>query len=447
MKRVVITGVGMITPVGHTVDTTWKALLDGVNGITRITRYDTTEHRAKLAAEVKNFNPDDYFDKMESRKLDLYAQYGIVSANEAVKDSGLVSHLNGNSSTSNINAERFGVYMGTGVGGFNTITGACDTLRERGCSRISAALVPMIISNIAGAHIAIKHGCRGPNHAIVTACATGAHCIGEAFLAIRHGYADAIIAGGAEASINPLAMAGFANMMALSTSDNPDEGSLPFDKRRAGFVMGEGAGAMVLEEYEHAKKRGAKIYAEITGYGNTCDAHHITAPDPNAEGLVRALTHALQGEFPFLGKGCTPTAGGVGLYPSIYYNAHGTGTELNDRAETLALKTLFGENAKKIAISSTKSMTGHLLGATGAVEAIVAVKSLETGFVPPTINLHAPDPELDLDYVPLVCRKVNPEIAISANLGFGGHNAVLVFKKHAPEKPNWKKNLFTRGRD
>ena len=403
MRRVVVTGLGAVTPLGLDVKTTWAAMLAGINGIAPITRYDTTEHKTKLAAEVKGFDAEKHFDRMEARKLDLFSQYAIVAATEAVKDSGIV-----------VAPEKFGVYVGSGVGGINTTAAACDTFREKGSGRISAALVPMIIANIAAAHIAIKFNCKGMNLPIVTACATGAHSIGEAFIAIKAGTADAIIAGGTEACINPIAMAGFANMMALSPSSDPNAASLPFDKRRNGFVMGEGAGILVLEEYEHAKARGAKIYCEVVGYGNTCDAFHITAPEANADGLVRALRAAVE-------------MAGVKDSEKIYFNAHGTGTELNDKAETFAIKQVFGN--KSFPVSSTKSMTGHMIGATGAVEAIAAIKALTDGKIPPTINLEVADHECDLDFVPRNMRKYKADVAVSTNLGFGGHNAALVFRR------------------
>jgi 3-oxoacyl-[acyl-carrier-protein] synthase II len=408
MRKVVITGLGAVTPIGLTAAETWKNMLAGVNGIGPISRYDTAVHRAKLAAEVKGFDPDKFFDKLEVRKLDLYTQYAIVAAAEAVADSGIEGK---------IVPERFGAYVGSGVGGFITMANGQDTLRDKGPSRIAAATVPMMISNIASAHIAIRHKAKGPSVPIVTACATGSHSIGEAFLAIRNGMADAAIAGGAEAAINPLSMAAFSNMMALSTSADPDAASLPFDARRGGFVMGEGAGILVLEEYEHAKARGAKIYCELAGYGNTCDAYHITAPEPTAEGFIRMLKMAID-------------MAGVKSDDKIYINAHGTGTPLNDKTETFAIKAVFGEGrAKDIPCSSTKSMTGHMLGATGGVEAIAAVLALRDGALPPTINLKNADPECDLDYVPNVMRKYSADIAISTNLGFGGHNAGLVFRK------------------
>jgi len=404
MKRVVVTGLGCVTPLGLDVNTTWAGMIAGENAIGPITRFDTTDHKAKLAAEIKNWAAENYFSKMEARKLDLFSQFGIVASKEAIEDSGIAD---------NVDKDRFGVYLGSGVGGLNTMVDACMTIGETGGARVSAATIPMLIGNILSAHVAIRYGARGPTLPIVTACATGAHAIGEAYLAIQAGRADAIIAGGSEACINQMAMGGFANMMALSTETDPNAASLPFDKRRKGFVMGEGAGAVVLEEYEHAKKRGAKIYCEVIGYGNTCDAYHITAPEPNADGLIRALRLAV-GEIKDTDK--------------IYFNAHGTGTELNDKAETHAIKQVFAK-PYDIAISSTKSMTGHMLGAAGVVESIAAIKALQTGTIPPTINLNEPDPELDLDYTPNKARRLDVNVAINTNLGFGGHNVALVFKK------------------
>jgi len=414
MHRVVVTGVGALTPLGSDVKSMWKAMLEGRNGIAPISRFDTSDYKAKLAGEIKNYDPEKYFERMEARKLDLYTQYGLIAAAEAMADSGLVAISDG--VVGNIKAERLGVYVGSGVGGLNTMTSAQDTLREKGPARVSAATVPMMISNIAAAHLAIKYKAKGVNVPIVTACATGANSIGEAFLAIRGGAADAIITGGAEACVNQLAIAAFSNMLAMSVSTDPNAASLPFDKRRGGFVLGEGAGMLVLEEYEHAKARKAKIYCEIVGYGNTCDAFHITAPEANADGYIRALKAAAE-------------MADLAEDEKIYYNAHGTGTDLNDKAETLAIKTVFAKKAKLIPISSTKSMTGHMLGATGAVEALVCVKALETDSIPPTINLKQSDPECDLDYVPNKMRKYNADVAISANSGFGGHNAVLIFRR------------------
>ena len=421
MKRVVITGMGAVTPLGLDVRSTFDNMLKGVNGIGPITRFDLTGHKARLAAEIKDFPTEKYFERMEARKLDLFSQYGIAAAIEAMNDTGLVAKEELDESTEatvspNINPERLGVYVGSGVGGLGTLDEQYGVMIEKGVGRISAATIPMLIGNILTAHIAIKYNAKGVNLPVVTACATGSHAIGEAFLAIRSGMADAIIAGGSEACINKLAIASFANMMALSLSDDPNAASLPFDARRKGFVMGEGAGILVLEEYEHAKARGANIYCEVVGYGNTCDAYHITAPMPCADGLIRAIKMAMG-------------QGGIKGDEKVYFNAHGTGTEFNDKAETIAIKNAFGDRAKDVVISSTKSMTGHMLGAAGAVEAIVAIKTLMDGKIPPTINLNEKCADCDLDYTPNKMREFAPDVAMSTNLGFGGHNVALVFKK------------------
>jgi 3-oxoacyl-[acyl-carrier-protein] synthase II len=398
---------GAVTPIGNNVADFWQSLTDGKHGFAPITRFDTTDFKVKLAAEVKNFDTDKYFDKLEARKLDPYTQFALAAAAEAMDDSGIIN---------NIASERLGVYVGSGIGGIQSLLNNYDTMRDRGSSRVSAAVIPMVISNIAAGQIAIKYNARGPVLPIVTACASATHEIGEAFFAIQSGRADAILAGGAEASINNLLMAGFSSAQALSTSDDPNAALLPFDARRAGFVMGEGAGMLVLEEYQHAKNRNAKIYCEMVAYSNTCDAHHITAPSPDADGCIRMIREAI-------------TMADIQDTEQIYFNAHGTGTLLNDKTETLALKSVFGEGAHKIAISSTKSMHGHMMGATGAVEAIASIKTLTDGIIPPTINLSEPDPDCDLNYTPNAARKLQPDIAMTENLGFGGHNAVLVFRK------------------
>jgi len=408
MKRVVVTGLGAITPIGNDVESLWASLIKGVNGIGPITKFDATDFKVKIAAEVKNFPTEKYFDKSDVRKLELFAQYALAAAAEAIEDSGIIGK---------VDPHRFGVYVGSGIGGMPSFMEATLKLNGPGPSRVSALLITLMISNIAGGHIAIKYNAKGPNLPIVTACATGTHSIGEAFLAIQAGRADAIIAGGTDATINGLAIAGFTNCMALSAANDINASSIPFDKRREGFVMGEGSGVLILEEYEHAKSRGAKIYAEIVGYANTCDAYHVTAPSPEAEGCIKMLQLAID-----MSK--------LKDTEKIYINAHGTGTQLNDKAETLAIKTVFGETkAKTIPISSTKSMTGHLLGAAGAVEAIAAIKVLNKNIVPPTINLNEPDPECDLDYVPHKARKYEADATISLSLGFGGHNAVLIFRR------------------
>lgn len=408
IRRVVVTGMGAITPVGNDVKTLWHSLTHGIHGIAPITRFDTTDHKAKLAAEVKNFDPRAYMEKSEALRSDLYAQYALAAACQAVEDSGLIGTLP---------PERIGVYFGSGIGGIQTFETEHTKMIERGPRRVSPLFVPMMISNMASGMIAIRFNCRGAAMPSVTACASGSNAIGEALRAIRHGYADAIIAGGSEASICPMAIAGFTNMQALSTATDPDSASLPFDKRRGGFVIGEGAGALVLEEYEHAVTRGATIYAELCGYGSTCDAHHITAPLPDARGGAHAMADALK-------------EAGYNENERLYVNAHGTGTPLNDSAETLAVKSALGEEAARSAyISSTKSMTGHLLGAAGAVEAIACVLALREGIIPPTINLLEPDPACDLNCVPNQAIHAQVDLALSNSLGFGGHNACLAFRK------------------
>lgn len=409
MFRVAVTGMGVITPVGNDIETFWSNAKNAVCGVGKISRFDASGLKVSLDAEVKDFNPKQYYDSMqEIRRSDLFMQYAMAAAKQAVEQSGILS--------SDINQERLGVYIGSGIGGIGTTIREHDRLNEKGPDMVSPFFVPMMIGNMAAGSVAIRFGAKGPTLPVITACATSTHTIGEAYRAIRHGYADAIIAGGSEASINALAMAGFVSCQALSLSENPDEGSLPFDRRRGGFVMGEGAGILVLEEYEHAKKRGATIYAEVTGYGNTCDAYHITAPDPSGSGAVRAIRMAV-------------SESGIGDDDTVYVNAHGTGTHLNDVMETKALREVFGKQAEKLHISSTKSVTGHMLGATGAVEAIASVLALNEGTVPPTANYREPDPECDLNYTPNVAVKADLTCAISTSLGFGGHNACIAFRK------------------
>ena len=407
-RRVVVTGMGCVTPLGNDLPTTWRNLVDGKNGIGPITKFDTTDFKAKLAAEVRDFDPKLYMEKPQILHSDLYAQLAMAAAVQAMEDSGIAGTVPG---------ERMGVYIGTGIGGIQTFETEHSKLLNKGPRRVSAYFIPMMIANIASSMIAIRYGCMGPAMPAVTACASGSNAIGEALRVVRHGYADAMICGGAEATVTPLAAAGFCNMQALSTSEDPDAASLPFDARRSGFVMGEGSGVLILEEYEHAKARGAKIYGEICGYGSTNDAYHITAPHPEGVGGARAMADALR------------EAGYTGS-ELVYVNAHGTGTHLNDAIETMALKKAFGEElARKLLISSTKSMTGHMLGAAGAVEAIVSLKALEDGVVPPTINLREADPACDLDYVPGTARTAPVTLALSNSLGFGGHNACLTFRK------------------
>ncbi|MCD7775860.1 MAG: beta-ketoacyl-ACP synthase II, partial [Firmicutes bacterium] len=407
-RRVVVTGMGAVSPVGVGVGTVWDSLVSGKNGIGKITAFDTSEYKTSVAAEVKDFNPRDFMERSDVLKSDRYAQFGIAASVEAVEDSGIIGK---------VEPERIAVYLGSGIGGIITHGEEYKKLMERGAKRISPYFIPMMIPNMAAGMVAIRYNCQGPAMPSVTACASGSNAIGEALRLIRHGYADAAITGGAEAPITPLAAAGFGNMQALSPADDPEEASLPFDARRRGFVMGEGSAVLVLEEMQHAIARGAKIYGEVTGYGSTCDAYHITAPRPDAKGGADAMKAALD-ESAY-------TVGDV-----VYVNAHGTGTPMNDKVETLAIKKSLGEDAARAAyISSTKSMTGHMLGAAGAIEALVCLKVLESGIIPPTINLNVPDPECDLNYVPNTAVKADITLALSNSLGFGGHNACLAFRK------------------
>ncbi len=407
-RRVVVTGLGAITPIGNSVDEAWNAMAAGKCGIGEITYFNTENYKAKLDAEVKDFNARDWMEKADTLRSDRNAQFAIASAVQAMADSGIEG---------TIDPERLAVYFGSGIGGIQTFTAEMDKLRSRGPGRVSPYFVPMMIANMAAGMIAIRFNCQNAALPAVTACASGSNAIGEAVRAIRHGYADAAISGGTEAAITEPGVAGFINMQALSIATDPNAASLPFDRRRAGFVIGEGAAALILEEYEHAVKRGAKIYGEICGYGSTCDAYHITAPRPDADGGRRAMVEAMK-------------EAGYKAGESVYINAHGTGTPLNDKGETLAIKGALGEEeARKAVISSTKSMTGHMLGAAGAIEAIACLKALETGIIPPTINLLEPDPECDLDYVPNTAREKRIDIALSNSLGFGGHNACLAFRR------------------
>lgn len=410
LKRVVVTGMGAITPLGNSVKETWEGMLEGRNGIGPITSFDTTNYKAKLAGEVKNFDPLRYMEKAETLRTDRYAQFAVAAADEAVNESGI---------RGSVDPERFAVYFGAGIGGITTFETEHTKLMEKGARRVSPLFVPMMIANMAAGLIAIRYDCRGAAMPAVTACASGSNAIGEAMRLIRHGYADAVITGGAEAAICPSAIAGFVNMQALSTSEDPDAASLPFDKRRGGFVMAEGAVALVLEEYEHAKARGAKIYGEVCGYGATCDAYHITAPHPEGRGGAQAMKDAMR-------------EAGYSEKDTVYINAHGTGTPMNDKTETGAIKSALGEKAYEAYVSSTKSMTGHMLGAAGAVEAMACLLTLENGIVPPTINLRESDPECDLNYVPNKAVKADVDLALSNSLGFGGHNACLAFRKVQP---------------
>ena len=406
-RRVVVTGLGAVSPVGNDIETMWKNMLDGVCGIEEITAFDTSDLKVHIAGTVKDFEPEKYFEKREAKKLDIYCQYALAAAQQAVDDSGIMG---------NIDENRFGVYIGAGIGGLNTFVNNTLGLDHGGPRKVSPFFIPMMIGNIATGNAAIRFNAKGVTLSVMSACATGTNSIGEAFHAVKDGYADAIIAGGAEAVVAPLTIAGFQNMKALSTNPDPKKASRPFDKDRDGFVMGEGAGILILEEYEHAKARGAKIYAEFAGYGNTCDAHHVTAPDPEGAGLARAIKIAFD-------------EANVPEDAQIYINAHGTSTHLNDLTETMAFKSALGDKAYDASISSTKSMTGHMLGASGAIEAIAAVKAIDDGMIPPTINLDEPDEGLDLDYTPKTAKKRDVNVAASTNLGFGGHDACVVFKK------------------
>ena len=408
-RRVVITGLGAITPLGNNVEEFWKGIKEGKCGIDQITKFDASEFKVKLAAEVKGYNPEDYFDRREAKRLDLFSQYAMVASREAWKDSGLDKETE--------NMERVGVIVGSGIGGIQTIETENRKCNEKGPDRVSPMYIPMGILNMATGNVAIDIGAKGESMAMVTACASGTHCIGESFRMIKHGYQDVVLAGGTEAGITPLSIAGFTNIKALTKAEDKNRASIPFDKERSGFVMAEGAGVVVLEEYEHAKARGAKIYAEIVGYGATSDAYHITSPAPGGEGGARAMKVAME-------------EAGIKPEEVTYINAHGTSTHLNDSCETSAIKTAFGEAAKKVMVSSTKGNTGHLLGAAGGVEAVICAKSVEQGFVPATINYKVPDEECDLDIVPNEGRNVDVKYAMSNSLGFGGHNASILLKKY-----------------
>ena len=409
-RRVVITGMGALTPVGNNVEETWENLKKGKCGIDEITRFDTSNFKVKLAGELKNFNEEEYLDSKQCRKLDKFSKYAMIAAREAWKDSGLDRETE--------NMERVGTIVGSGIGGIETIEEENAKLIHKGPDRISPLYIPTGIVNMATGNVAIDLGTKGESIAIVTACATGTHCIGESYRIIKHGYQDIIVAGGTEASITPSAIAGFANARALSKATDKNRASIPFDKERNGFVMGEGAGVLILEELEHAKKRGAKIYAELVGYAATSDAYHITSPLPDGEGGARAMKRAIEDAK-------------VNPEDVTYINAHGTSTPLNDSCETKAIKSALGEEvAKKVLVSSTKSSTGHLLGAAGAVEAIICAKSIKDSFVPATINYVVPDEDCDLDIVPNEGRNIEVNCAMSNSLGFGGHNATIVLKKY-----------------
>jgi|UPI0003B56201 3-oxoacyl-[acyl-carrier-protein] synthase II len=410
-KRVVITGLGIISPLGNDVNTFWNHLIAGKSGVGNITHFDTTDYAVKIAAEVKDFDPLNYIDKKEARRMDRFVQFAVAAAKEALKHAEL--------DMDKVDANRVGVYVGSGIGGLSTLENQHQVLMERGPRRVSPFFVPMMIANMSSGMVSIHTGAKGPNSAAISACATGTHCVGDSFKMLQRGDADVMLAGGTEATILPMAIAGFSAMGALSSrNDDPQKASRPFDRDRDGFVMGEGAAVLVLETLEHAQKRGANIIAEVVGYGMTADAYHITSPDPQGDGAKRSMEMALSD---------------AGLKPEDidYINAHGTSTDINDKFETMAIKAAFGEHAHKLAISSTKSMMGHLLGAAGAIEAAVLALTLKEQIIPPTINLENPDPECDLDYVPNEARKARVRAAISNSLGFGGHNATICIKEFA----------------
>ena len=408
-RRVVITGLGAITPIGKNVDEFWKGIKEGKCGIDEITLMDTTNQKVKLAAEVKDYNPEDYMDKRTAKRIDRFSQFAIIAAKEAMADSGITPE--------NTDMTRVGVAVSSGIGGLQTIEAQNEVAIKKGVDRISPMFIPMSIVNMAAGNVSIETGAKGESFAMVTACATGTHSIGESYRIIKHGYQDAIIAGGTEASITPTGISGFANLKALSQATDKTRASIPFDKERSGFVMGEGAGILILEELEHAKKRGAKIYAEIVGYAATSDAYHITSPAPNGEGGARAMENAMKD---------------AKIKPEdiTYINAHGTSTHLNDSGETMAIKTAFGDACKNVMVSSTKSNTAHMLGAAGGIEAIVCAKAIQDSFVPPTINYKVPDEECDLDIVPNKGRNMEVKYAMSNSLGFGGHNSTIILKKY-----------------
>lgn len=408
-RRVVVTGVGSVTPVGNDAATAWQNVLAGKSGVDTMTRLDPEQFSASVAAEVKDFDIEKYVERKEARKMDRFTHYALAAALMAVEDANLKIEEH--------NANRIGVWIGSGIGGLETLENQFEIFQKRGYRRVSPFFVPMMIPDMATGQVSIYLGAKGVNSCTVTACATGTNSIGDAFKVIQRGDADAMITGGAEAPITKMSYAGFCANTALTTNPDPKTASRPFDSNRDGFVMGEGAGIVVLEELEHALKRGAKIYAEVVGYGSTGDAHHITAPAPGGEGGVRSMKMAIED-------------GGLSPEDIDYINAHGTSTEYNDKFETMAVKEVFGDHASKLAISSTKSMTGHLLGAAGGVEAIFTVLAIKDGILPPTINYETPDPDCDLDYVPNEARKAVVNAAISNSLGFGGHNATLAFKKY-----------------
>lgn len=411
-KRVVITGLGAITPIGNTLSEYWEGLLSGRNGIGAISLFDPSRHDCRIAGEVKGYNPHDYMDRKDAKRMDRFAQFAVSASKQALRDAQFVIN--------ELNAEQVGAIIGTGIGGLKVLEDQQEIYLTKGPDRCSPFMIPMMIANMAAGLTAIHTGAKGPNSCAVTACAAGSNAIGDAFRLIQRGYAQAMICGGTEAAITPLSFAGFAAARALSTrNDDPAHASRPFDRDRDGFVMGEGAGILILEELEHALSRGAKIYAEIVGYGMTCDAYHMTSPVPGGEGAARAMELCL--------KDAALTPDRV-----TYINAHGTSTAANDVTETAAIKKVLGESAYKVAISSTKSMTGHLLGGSGGIEAVATVMAVANDQIPPTINLENPDPQCDLDYVPGTSRSQRVEVALSNSFGFGGHNVTLAFKKYVP---------------
>lgn len=411
-NRVVITGLGVISPVGTGKDVFWKSLLEGKNGIDKITRFDASEYKSQIAGEVKDFDPADYMDKKEAKRIDRYAQFAVAAAKMAVEDAKLDLEAE--------DCDRIGTFVGSGIGGIETMHGQYQKLFEKGPSKISPFFIPMMIANMASGHVSIALGLRGPSSCVVTACATGTNNIGDAFRVLQRGEADVMVAGGTEASISEAAVAGFCSMKALCSdhNDDPAHASRPFDANRSGFIMGEGAGIVVLETLEHAEKRGAHIYAEIVGYASNNDAYHITSPAPNGEVAAKCMAKAL-------------ADAGLEAAEVDYINAHGTSTHLNDETETQAIKAVWGEHAKDVSVSSIKSMTGHLLGAAGGIECITTALSVENDMLPPTINYETPDEGLDLDYVPNKAKAKTVRAALSNNLGFGGHNACIVLKKYS----------------
>ncbi len=408
-RRVAVTGLGVVSPVGIGLEPFWHSISEGRGGIGRITRFDPSAFTSQIAGEVKDFDPTGVIDRKSLRHTDRFVQFAWVASVEAFDQSGL--------DREKIHPDRFAVIIGSGIGGIDTLERQDRILMERGPSRVSPFFVPMMISNMASGQLSIVFGAKGPNFCTVSACASGAHALGEGYRLVADGIADVVIAGGAESPLTPLALSGFCSMKALSTrNDDPEHASRPFDKERDGFIMSEGAGTLILEEWEHAKARGAEILAEFAGYGSSADAYHITAPEPNGEGAARAMRLAL-------------ADAGISPERVSYINAHGTSTQLNDKGETIAIRQVFGAAADSIPVSSTKSMTGHLLGAAGAVEAIASIMTIRTGVIPPTINYEVPDPDCDLDYVPNVARRANVDVVVSNSLGFGGHNVSLVFRR------------------